>query len=75
MKQRVDFSDKSAQAKTLLDLGFVVVQEQTVAGRTFPKQVLTIAAPLLATVLLRERKLVGPNDQELVAHSQGHDPV
>ena len=73
LARRIAYHDSDLDAKALLDQGFVVVSDvQNATGVT--RQNLVIAAPLLATVLLRREKLTVPEDIELPDVEHQQDP-
>ena len=73
MARGIAYYDSDLDAKALLDQGFVVVEEIKNASGVI-KQSLVIAAPLLATVLLRQEKLTMPEDVELPDVEDQQDP-
>ena len=73
LAKRTAYNDSDLDAKVLLDQGFVVVEEVRNASG-FTSENLVIAAPLLATVLLRREKLELPMDVYVPDLEQEQDP-
>lgn len=73
LDREVMYDANDADARALLDQGFVVVDDvETEWGITC--SYLIIAAPLLATVLLRKEKLPVPEDLDLPEAEDIQDP-
>ena len=61
MGGKTPYDPAHPDSRALLNLGYVVVDEQRNAGIT--KAYLIIAAPLFATVLLQDYKFAVPDDE------------
>lgn len=73
LARRIAHVENDSDVKALIDQGFIVVEKEDNTDGHSGKY-LVVAAPLLATVLLRRDKLAVPDDVELPEEGKWQDP-